>query len=259
MTSTRHLTILTGGSRGLGLAMAHQLLAPDRFLLCIARRPDAGLQDAATQRGATLLQWPLDLADTATARAQLQAWLGAQDASTFGSATLINNAGVLPAVVPLADCPPEQLTNALRVGLEAPMHLTAAFLAATRHWVQAGWRGPRRVLNISSGLGRSAMASQAPYCAAKAGLDHFTRCCALEEAPDPQGARLVSLAPGVIDTDMQVHLRGSDAATFPDRQRFVDLREKGLLTSPDAAAARVLAWLDRPDFGAQPVADVRDA
>src|SRR5690606_25852891 len=113
-----------------------------------------------------------------------------------------------------------QVGNALRVGLEAPMQLTAAFLEATRAWVQAGWRGPRKVLNISSGMGRNAMASQSPYCAAKAGLDHFTRCCALEEAGQPGGARLVSLAPGVIDTDMQIHLRGSDERGFPDRQRF---------------------------------------
>jgi benzil reductase ((S)-benzoin forming) len=56
-----------------------------------------------------------------------------------------------------------------------------------------------------------------------------------------------------------VHLRGSAASGFPDRQRFVDLREKGMLTSPDDAAARVLAWLDRADFGSNPVADVRDA
>ena len=137
------------------------------------------------------------------------------------------------------------------------MQLTAAFLRTTAAWVDAGWRGPRKVLNISSGLGRRPMASQAPYCAAKAGMDHFTRCVALDEAQHPHGARLVSLAPGVIDTDMQVQLRGSDPANFPDRERFADLQRQGQLSSPDEAAARVLAWLQRPDFGEQPVADVR--
>ena len=138
------------------------------------------------------------------------------------------------------------------------MQLTAAFLRATGAWVDAGWRGPRRVLNISSGLGRRPMASQAPYCAAKAGMDHFTRCAALDEAQHSHGAKLVSLAPGVIDTDMQVQLRGGDPAAFPDRERFVELQRQGQLTSPEDAAARVLAWLQRPDFGQQPVADVRD-
>jgi len=138
------------------------------------------------------------------------------------------------------------------------MQLTAAFLRATGAWVDGGWRGPRKVLNISSGLGRRPMAAQAPYCAAKAGLDHFTRCSALDEAQREHGARLVSLAPGVIDTDMQVQLRAGDPAAFPDLQRFVELQRQGQLSSPPDAARQVLAWLQRPDFGDQPVADVRD-
>lgn len=133
------------------------------------------------------------------------------------------------------------------------MLLTGAFLRAT-----AAWAVPRKVLNISSGLGRRAMASQAAYCAAKAGMDHFTRSVALEEALAPNGAKLCSLAPGVIDTDMQVQLRSADSATFPDIGNFIGMKEKGQLSSPQDAAAKVLGYLARPDFGANPVADVRD-
>jgi benzil reductase ((S)-benzoin forming) len=117
---------------------------------------------------------------------------------------------------------------------------------------------PRKVLNISSGLGRRPMAAQSAYCAAKAGLDHFTRCVALEQAALPHGARVCSLAPGVIDTDMQVQLRGADPARFPERATFESLKQKGHLTAPSEAAARVLAFLQRTDFGDNPVADVRD-
>jgi NAD(P)-dependent dehydrogenase (short-subunit alcohol dehydrogenase family) len=102
------------------------------------------------------------------------------------------------------------------------------------------------------------MASQAAYCAAKAGMDHFTRCVALEEAQRPNGARVCSLAPGVIDTDMQVQLRGADAGRFPDIGNFTALKDKGMLSSPAEAATRVLTYLGRADFGANPVADVRD-
>jgi hypothetical protein len=62
----------------------------------------------------------------------------------------------------------------------------------------------------------------------------------------------------VIATDMQVQLRGADPALFPNREDFVQLQATGALLSPADAAARVLAWLARPDFGTQPVADVRD-
>lgn len=252
------LFILTGASRGMGLAMARQLIEPGQVLLCLSRQSSAELTELASQRGATLLQWRIDLADTVAAADRLQNWLAQLDAPSLASATLINNAGVIPPIGPLDACPPDQLANALRVGLEAPMQLTAAFLRATGTWVDGGWRGPRKVLNISSGLGRRPMASQAPYCAAKAGLDHFTRCSALDEAQREHGAKLVSLAPGVIDTDMQVQLRAGDPAAFPDLQRFVELQRQGQLSSPPDAARQVLAWLQRPDFGDQPVADVRD-
>jgi len=67
-----------------------------------------------------------------------------------------------------------------------------------------------------------------------------------------------SLAPGVIDTDMQVQLRSADAERFPDRGNFVGLKQKGQLSSPEDAAARGIAYLGRADFGSNPVADVRD-
>jgi NAD(P)-dependent dehydrogenase (short-subunit alcohol dehydrogenase family) len=90
-------------------------------------------------------------------------------------------------------------------------------------------------------------------------MDHLTRCLALEEALLPHGAKVCSLAPGVIDTDMQVQLRGADASSFPDRGGFIQLQTQGQLASPEEAAARVLTYLARPDFGDKPVADVRDA
>lgn len=249
-----HLTFLTGGSRGMGLAMAQQLLAPDRLLVCISRHRSEPLDARAVSQGAALEQWTWDLTQSEDAASQLRAWLQNQGADRFSSATLINNAGAIPPIAPLSDSDPGALARALRVGLEAPLLLTAVFLGATETWGV-----PRKVLNVSSGLGRRALASQAAYCAAKAGMDHFTRCLALDEARKPQGARVCSLAPGVIDTDMQEQLRSSDTTQFPDVQNFVQLKAGGQLTSPADAAARVLAWLERPDFGAVPVADVRDA
>ena len=248
----QHLTVLTGASRGMGLAMAGQLLAAGHQLLCISRKTNDTLAAQASAAGASCEQWPQDLAQAETAAARLQTWLAARGADGLASVTLINNAGLLPRIAPLGEIAAGELAQALRVDLEAPMLLTGAFLRAT-----ASWRCTRKVLNISSGLGRRAMASQAAYCAAKAGMDHFTRCVALEEAGKPHGARLCSLAPGVIDTDMQVQLRGADAGQFPDIGSFIGMKEKGALSSPQEAAARLLAYLARPDFGSEPVADVR--
>ena len=250
---TKHLTILTGGSRGMGLAMGLQLLAKGHTLLSIARRTSTDLAAAATTPG-QLIQWEQDLADTDTAAQRLANWLGSLQQSDWASLTLINNAGVIPQIAPLSALATADLRNALRVGLEAPMALTGVFLAATD-----GWTIPRKVLNVSSGLGRRPMASQAAYCTAKAGMDAYARCVALEEALKPHGARIVSLAPGVIDTDMQVQLRTADASAFPDLGNFQGLHQEGKLSSPAEAGAKVLAWLDRADFGERVIADVRES
>ena len=249
----KHLTILTGASRGMGLAMAEQLLAADSVLLCISRKSNDSLAQRAAACGAELLQWQADLSDAAPVALRLGEWLAARRPAELASATLINNAGVLSELTPLREGQLDDLARALRVGLEAPMLLCAAFLGATQGWTTV----PRKVLNVSSGLGRRAMASSSAYCAAKAGMDHFTRCLALEENHIPNGAAVCSLAPGVIATDMQVQLRSADIAQFPDQDAFAALHEKGQLSSPADAARRLLAYLNRADFGSEPVADAR--
>ena len=249
---TQNLFILTGASRGMGLAMAEQLLSAEHVLLCISRHANPALQVRATAAGCQLTQWSHDLADSASTAKALTTWLGSLTPANWRTATLINNAGVIPPIAPLRDSDPEALVQALRVGLEAPMALSAAFLHATSQWP-----AQRKVLNISSGLGRRAMASQAAYCAAKAGMDHFTRCLALDEANQPRGAQVCSLAPGVIDTDMQIQLRSADPEAFPDQVNFQQLKDSANLSTPHDAAARVLAYLARSDFGSVPVADVR--
>jgi benzil reductase ((S)-benzoin forming) len=244
--SEQHLYIVTGASRGLGRAIAEQLLQPGHLVLGLSRQAPAAPEG--------LEQWRCDLAQPLPVAERLSAWLGAFDAARFASASLINNAALLAEPRPLADAQLPDLSRATRVGLEAPLLLSAAFLRATR-----AWTGRRRVLHISSGLGRRAMASQGPYCAVKAGLDHLARALALEEALQANGAKVCSLAPGVIDTDMQVQLRGADPTAFPDHEAFVQMKTGGRLDSPATAAAKVLAYLQRADFGSQPVGDVRDA
>lgn len=244
------LTILTGASRGLGLGIARHLLARGHRLLTLQRNPNASLVSSASQ---ALEQWSVDLADPVPVAARLQAWLALQPADQVSEWTLIHNAALLVEPGPLSDADSEEISKATRACLEAPLLLTAAFLKAT-----SGLSAPRKVLSISSGLGRHAMAGSAVYCAVKAGMDHYSRAIALEEALKPHGAKIVSLAPGIIDTDMQVQLRGADRHKFPEGQRFASFKSEGRLDSPEAAAAKIVAYLERPDFGAQVIADVRD-
>lgn len=255
----RHLYIISGSSRGLGLALTRQLLTgPEHQVLGIARRDNESLYGLAASTGSALLQWRQDLANPLPVAQALKQWLQAQPLERFASLTLINNAGMVTHPGAVQDTPLAELSSALRVGIEAALLLSAAFLDAGR-----AAPGALRVLNISSGLGRRAMAGTAAYCAAKAAMDHLSRAMALDEAHRAsQGlnaARIVSLAPGVIDTDMQLQLRTAAPAGFPDQARFSALKDEQQLSGPEQAASAVLRYLARPDFGNPVIADVREA
>ena len=72
------------------------------------------------------------------------------------------------------------------------------------------------------------------------------------------GARVASVAPGIIDTDMQRQLRAADPARFPERARFDEFHRSGALSTPAQAAARLLALLESVDYGSEPVTDARE-
>ena len=247
------LVILTGASRGLGQAMAAQYLADGAFVLGLSRGQSAELKAGGA---GGLEQWPVDLSEPLPVAERLAAWLGDFERRAVGAlpkrVRVIHNAALLSDPGNVAEADPADLARSLRIGVEAPVALTAAFLRAT-----AQWPSDRRVLFVSSGLGRRAMAGSAAYCAQKAGLDHFARALALEEQARPHGARVASVAPGIIDTDMQKQLRGADAERFPERAKFDEFHRSGALDSPATAAAKVIALLERDDYGSNPVTDVR--
>jgi len=254
MTNT--VAILTGASRGLGAALARTLLEAGVRLTTLARSCDAELAAYAQERGVFLQQIQADLSDpTAAGNAAIAACNDLPtDAQRYW---LINNAGTLAPVV-RADTLDDgvAMSAAFNLNVVAPMLLTARFLAATRALpVQ------RRVLNISSGAGRNPRAGWSVYCATKAALDMATRVVALEQSGDESGnsaAQLASLAPGIIDTAMQAHIRASDPVHFPTRAQFQAFYDDGQLSAPVDTARRIVAFLERDDFGSQTIADIRD-
>lgn len=236
------LHVVTGASRGLGAALVRQLLREGHHVVAAARGPAPDGADGPGQ-----LDWTqLDLADGAAARGWVVQALA--DCPKPELAVLILNAGLVEPVVPIQALQPDALDAHMRLSLVSPMLTTAGFLQATE-----GWKVPRRILAISSGAARHGIPHWSAYCSSKAGLDGFVRALNAEYAGDDD-VRAVSLAPGVIDTAMQAAIRDIDA---PQRDRFRTLHEQGQLTAPADAAAAVLAYLRRDDFGATEIDDVR--
>jgi benzil reductase ((S)-benzoin forming) len=231
--------IVTGHTRGLGAAIAAELQSRGLAVLGLARGRStlAGIEQAE-----------VDMADPVA----LQAWLAGPVLRDFlaGADTvyLVNNAGFVTPVGPLAAQAPAAVLQAVMLNVGAPLALAAAF-------VQAAPEATRRILHISSGAGRNAYPGWAVYCATKAALDQHARAVQLDG--DPQ-VLAVSLAPGVIDTDMQAAIRATPDANFPLRERFVELKDTGGLTSPEDCARNLADYLLAPGFGREAVDDLRN-
>jgi len=250
------LYVITGASRGLGAALADALVDPGHRLICMARSkaPLVALRRRAKAQGCTVTALAVDLVDPETAAAALKKALAGVDPAACTSACLINNAGVVEPISLAEKLLPGDICAGIQVNLGAPMALTAVFLRQT-----ADWGASRKVLNISSGAAHKAYAGWSLYAATKAALDQFTRCVALEQSALKNGAKVVALAPGMIDTTMQATVRAANPGDFAELPRFVALKASGQLPPPQEAAQRVLRYLDRADFGAKPVDDVRKA
>ncbi len=240
------LAIVTGHSRGLGAALAENLLGRGHAVLGIARSAN----DALGARFPALLQQVgLDLADPDA----LAAWLASGALERFvgdaGAALLINNAGLVQPIGPLGSLPAAAVVQAVTLNVAASLALANAFAAG------ATAARERRIVHVSSGAARSAYAGWNVYCASKAALDHHARAVALEAVP---GLRICSLAPGVIDTAMQAEIRATSEARFPLRARFAALKDNAQLDRPERCAARLVDYALSAAFGAQVVADLRE-
>ncbi len=238
--------ILTGHTRGLGAAIAQELLARDIEVLGVSRNNNSEL---AKKYPSTLAQATIDLADSAA----VARWLAGDDLQRFvaGCETvlLINNAGIVQPVGPIESQDTATIAQAVALNVAAPLMLSSAVAAISRDATDL------RILHISSGAARNAYSGWSVYCATKAALDHHARAVAQDQSA---GVRICSLAPGVIDTDMQAEIRATPLEQFPLRERFEGLKREGQLSNPVDCAGKLIDYLLSKQFGQLPVADLRE-
>jgi NAD(P)-dependent dehydrogenase (short-subunit alcohol dehydrogenase family) len=233
--------IVTGHTKGLGAAIAAELIERGIPVLGLAR------SRAAAAASTLLTEIEVDRSDCAAqasivAGTTLRDWLA--DAETT---LLVNNAGVVAPVGPLAEQDPLAALRAVTLNVAAPLALAASVVQAST--------GERRILHVSSGAGRNAYPGWSVYCATKAALDRHAE--AVLQDGDPS-VRCTSLAPGVIDTGMQAEIRATPESRFPMKERFVQLKQEGALARPDECARKLVDYLLANQFGKQPLADLRD-
>jgi short-subunit dehydrogenase len=206
-TFRERVVVITGGSRGLGLAMARRFADEGAHLVLLARSADQ-LRTAASElnaRGVPVLTIACDVRD----RTQVAA---AMDTAvrTFGRIdVLVNNAGVIQ-VTPFVHASLHDFENSLATHLWAPLYTTNAALPYLAHT-----RG--RIVNIASVGGRVAIPHMAPYCVGKFALVGLSE--ALRAELSPYGVSVTTVSPFLMRTGSHrnVAVRGQhrkEAALF---------------------------------------------
>jgi NAD(P)-dependent dehydrogenase (short-subunit alcohol dehydrogenase family) len=229
--------LVTGGGRGIGRAIALELMGAGAAVALVARSRDE--LEATAERigelGGTAVVIQADLGDPAqvarTAREATDA-LGRVD-------ILVNNAGVLWPMRPSAGLDPAEWAAAIDINVVGLAGLTFTLLPGM---LKRGWG---RVINVSSGVvaAPGAMLGGNAYVTGKAAVEAHTVNLAAELAGT--GVTVNAYRPGAVDTEMQTWIRSQDPAETGEavHAMFTQMHQAGILISSEAAAAALLAHL----------------
>lgn len=229
-----HYYLITGASQGLGRALAEAILAqPDTQVLGISRH--------ATITHPRYQHQPLDLSDIEAVEHNLgKIFPPRPDAQSL---TLINNAGTLGEIGYVGELSNEHFQFVFDLNVVAPAMLMNTFLSA--YGGQAGI--PRTVLNISSGAAQRPVDGWAAYCASKAALNALSETAQKEQELRGTSVRVWALAPGVVDTAMQAHIRAAGVAQFSEAAKFMEYQTEGQLQDAALVASKIVDWITNTD------------
>ncbi|KAL1650267.1 hypothetical protein SLS58_001078 [Diplodia intermedia] len=219
MAAAGKVIIVTGASRGIGLAISHFLLQRQCRLVVVARSKEP-LERLRAEHPEQVQLLSGDLADFSigkqAADLALQHWNRLDG--------LVVNHGVLEPVKRICDTEPEEWRAAFDVNVFSAIALIKAALPALRS-------SNGRIVLVSSGAASHSYAAWGAYGASKAVLNHLAETLAAEE-PD---VTTLSIRPGTVDTNMQDNIRATHHKHMDpkDAEKFLGLPSNGKLLRPD--------------------------
>jgi NAD(P)-dependent dehydrogenase (short-subunit alcohol dehydrogenase family) len=209
------LILITGVTRGLGLAMAEKFIGLGHTILgCGRSKPD--IEKLRAARKAPHDFTAVDVSDDN----QVGDWAERILKSHGPPDLLLNNAAIINKNAVLWKVPQAEFDQVIDVNIKGVTNVL-------RHFVPAMVKkGSGVIVNFSSGWGRSVDAEVAPYCATKWAIEGLTRALAQELPP---GLAAIPLNPGIIDTDMLRSSFGGNARSYPSPEEWSEMAVPFLL------------------------------
>jgi NAD(P)-dependent dehydrogenase (short-subunit alcohol dehydrogenase family) len=219
-TLTGKTVVITGAGSGIGRATAHTFAARGANVLAVGRTPEKLAETAAGRP--SIVPMTADITDQSAPQEIIS-----QAVAAFGGIDALVNSASVFGPTRLAMITPGEFDHFIAVNLRAPLLITQAALPCLE-------RSDGTVVNISAAIGQRGWPGLSVYGATKSGLDFFTRSWAGELAP--RGIRVVSVAPGPIETPILENNELDDQAVMivHQTQERIPLARLGM--------AREVAW-----------------
>ena len=238
--------IITGGSKGIGNALGLKLKTEGFSVFSLARSKNDNLTDKE--------QITCDLLNTDKTEKTLKNLISTITNNTPTEIILINNAGTLSDVDRLENVNASSIENAIKLNLTIPTLLSSVFIKKLEDITCK-----KTIINISSGAAKNPYYGWSVYCATKSGIDMLTKVIAVEQETAKNPVKALAIYPGVVDTNMQTEIRSKNKAQFTNIDRFIELKEQNLLSSPEEAATNILKVYNNNSLPNGTVIDVRGA
>lgn len=216
------LLIITGGSKGIGNGIVNEYSRNGYAIISVSRTKNTH------QDFEKVNQVIFDLSHVNEVENLLKNILEPISLENLTAITLINNAGKLGAITTIERKSAADIDETIRLNTTVPLILISSFLALTK-----SLNCRKKIINISSGAAKNPMHGWVTYCASKSAIDMITRAVATEQDALENGAKIISIYPGVVDTEMQSQIRESSKEDFVNVEKFLNYKENGVLATPD--------------------------